>query len=75
MSQRIYHLRILEKNPRKMVLLFHRLVDLQKVGKVDVVGVLVATDNKNRLNGLSKNVIPLKIEQVKMRKQLVIDLE
>ena len=58
---------------RKLIVFFHRLVDLQRQGKINIVSVIVSTDNKNRLNGLSKNVIMLKIEKVRQR--FVIELD
>ena len=73
MSQRLYGLYILEKDVRKLVVFFHRLVDLQRQGKINIVSVIVSTDNKNRLNGLSKNVIMLKIKKVRQR--FVIELD
>ena len=64
---------ILEKDVRKLIAFFHRLVDLQRQGKINIVSVIVSTDNKNRLNGLSKNVIMLKIKKVRQR--FVIELD
>lgn len=72
MRKAIYFVEPETEDPKGLERLLRRLASLHRDGSISIKGVIVEADNRP-LNGLSNNVVPLKIRRIKMQTILVIE--